>query len=411
MMFHFSQHQHKFSPTYLSCVSVVFFSEPGPVVHASLVEIHGRMALLRNAPPPQVVCPRGSGSKDILVNPQNQNWQSGWNGGHWSKSCPTANHSVYDFGSKTNKYVRCYHHHCTFGNERKNGETRGYHSERESFVTGFSRDLEVSVKLDAVFSCQSESTQNTRERIAVLPDKVACNRPLRHTSSCWHGEGGTHEDEGWWKPKGTLDSESTAGCIQKRSRNTVNKMYANDGSSTSPAQEVSHTLTDILESPGQALHFSCICSRGFDGSLSRLLRGTGPCFWSPSATEAPLPWWLWWRARKCNRWLTCGTARRSRAGRQRERKGGRDVSFDDLAEVKSRIAVCKNTWRIHQNTFYWCILKLAQKKRIAVLSNTIPHCRSFQITSRDLFWESGKYGDWIVFLKSNYTNYQGYRES
>ena len=43
--------------------------------------------------------------------------------------------------------------------------------------------------------------------------------------------------------------------MKKRSRKTVNKMFANDGSSTLPEQEVSHTLTDILESPGQALHF------------------------------------------------------------------------------------------------------------------------------------------------------------
>ena len=40
----------------------------------------------------------------------------------------------------------------------------------KALLQGFSRDLEVSGKLDAVFSCQSESTQNTRERIAVLPD-------------------------------------------------------------------------------------------------------------------------------------------------------------------------------------------------------------------------------------------------
>ena len=39
----------------------------------------------------------------------------------------------------------------------------------------------------------------------------------------------------------------------------------------------------------------------------------------------------------------------------------------DLEEVqydldKSRFAVCKNTCRIHQNTLYWCNLKLAQRK-------------------------------------------------
>ena len=79
------------------------------------------------------------------------------------------------------------------------------------------------------------------------------------------------------KRKGTLDSESTAGC-SKRTRKTVNKMFANDGSSTSPAQEVSHTLTDCLESAGQELHFSRICARSSDASLSRRLRGAGPCF-------------------------------------------------------------------------------------------------------------------------------------
>ena len=62
-MFHFSKHQHKFSPTYLSCVSVVFFSEPGPVVHSSSVKIPCGMALLRNTPPPQVLSSRGSSSK------------------------------------------------------------------------------------------------------------------------------------------------------------------------------------------------------------------------------------------------------------------------------------------------------------------------------------------------------------
>ena len=60
----------------------------------------------------------------------------------------------------------------------------------------FPRDPEVSVKLAALFSCQSESIQNTRERIAVLPDTVACNRPQRHTTSWLHGESGMHEDEG-----------------------------------------------------------------------------------------------------------------------------------------------------------------------------------------------------------------------
>ena len=57
----------------------------------------------------------------------------------------------------------------------------------------------------------------------------------------------------------------------------------------------------------------------------------------------------------------------------------------DLEEVqyeqdKPRIKVSKNTWRVHQNTVYWCNLKLAQKKRIAVLSSTIPRNRCLQHT-------------------------------
>ena len=32
--------------------------------------------------------------------------------------------------------------------------------------------------------------------IAVLPDKVARNRSLRHTTRCLHRESGVHEDEG-----------------------------------------------------------------------------------------------------------------------------------------------------------------------------------------------------------------------
>ena len=48
---------------------------------------------------------------------------------------------------------------------------------------------------------------------------------------------------------------------------------------------------------------------------------------------------------------------------------------------KPRIAVCKNTWRVHLNTVYWCNLKLAQRKGLefyqtrshaVTLSNTPP---------------------------------------
>ena len=40
-------------------------------------------------------------------------------------------------------------------------EHKAYHSRRESLMTSYSRDLEVSGKPDAVFSCPSESSQHT----------------------------------------------------------------------------------------------------------------------------------------------------------------------------------------------------------------------------------------------------------
>ena len=102
--------------------------------------------------------------------------------------------------SKMSNCVRCWRHHCIYGNERKNeGQARAYHSERESLMihssrnpevsgkrdaecvqkreanaqrtqayhsrresvmASSSRDLEVSGKPDAVFSCLSESSKN-----------------------------------------------------------------------------------------------------------------------------------------------------------------------------------------------------------------------------------------------------------
>ena len=70
--------------------------------------------------------------------------------------------------------------------------------------------LETSSKYSILVQFETRS----RERIAVLSNKVACNRPLQHTISCLHRERSMHEDEGWAFPKGTLDSESTAGCTK-----------------------------------------------------------------------------------------------------------------------------------------------------------------------------------------------------
>ena len=50
---------------------------------------------------------------------------------------------------------------CVQKREANAQRTQAYHSRRESLMTSSSRDLEVSGKPDAVFSCHSESSQNT----------------------------------------------------------------------------------------------------------------------------------------------------------------------------------------------------------------------------------------------------------
>ena len=50
---------------------------------------------------------------------------------------------------------------CVQNREANAQRTQAYHSKRESLMTSFSRDPEVSGKPDAVFSCHSESSQNT----------------------------------------------------------------------------------------------------------------------------------------------------------------------------------------------------------------------------------------------------------
>ena len=52
------------------------------------------------------------------------------------------------------------------------------------------------------------------KRLAVLPDKVTYSRSLQHTACSLHRKRGMHEGEGWAIPKGTLYSETTAGCIK-----------------------------------------------------------------------------------------------------------------------------------------------------------------------------------------------------
>ena len=47
---------------------------------------------------------------------------------------------------------------------------------------------------NTVYWCNLKLAQE--KKIDVLPDKVACNRPPRHTTSCLHRESGMHEDKG-----------------------------------------------------------------------------------------------------------------------------------------------------------------------------------------------------------------------
>ena len=216
----YTEHQHKFSLTYLSCVTVILFSEHKtccPRIHLSTVKIHGKMVLLRNSTPPQVMSPKGSSStgfwsthKNQIIDDQDDIEEIGVKPCVLQPIIGTFQLTIRQKElrdrptrtSKTNDCVRCWLHHCLFRNERKmKGQARAYHSERESLIinssrnpevsrkpdteyvqrreanaqrtqayhskreslmTSSSRDLEVSGKPDAVFSsCHRESSQNT----------------------------------------------------------------------------------------------------------------------------------------------------------------------------------------------------------------------------------------------------------
>ena len=182
-----------------------------PRIQLSTAKIHCRMTLLRNTPPPQVMSPKGSSSTGFWSNHKIKELTTRMALKNLvSKSCPT----VYQFTirqkalrrrptrtSKTSNHVSCWLHHCKYGNERKMKDkhelitlnekawwssllgilkyqgnlmrsvytseetnaqrTQAYHSRRESLMTSSSGDLEVSGKLDAMFSCHSASSQNT----------------------------------------------------------------------------------------------------------------------------------------------------------------------------------------------------------------------------------------------------------
>ena len=57
----------------------------------------------------------------------------------------------------------------------------------------------------------------------------------------------------------------------------------------------------------------------------------------------------------------------------------------------TRIAAYKKTWNIHQNTVYWCNLKVAQKKGLQFLPDTIRRNRLLQHFTCDMHRESGEH--------------------
>ena len=73
---------------------------------------------------------------------------------------------------------------------------------------------------------------------------------------------------------------------------------------------------------------------------------------------------------------------------------------------KPRIAVCKNTWRVHQNTVYWCKVKLAQRKGLQ-FHQTRSHAIALFNTLSAICIEMKTGEDYTA----KYTHPQGYRKS
>ena len=92
-----------------------------------------------------------------------------------------------------------------------------------------------------------------------------------------------------------------------------------------------------------------------------------------------------------------------------DNQGLEEVQHD---QDKPRIAVYKNTWTAQQNTVCWCNLKLAQTKRIAVLSNSIACNHSF-FGTHNLRFVLRKWYTWKLerIYNARYINLQSYRAS
>ena len=69
----------------------------------------------------------------------------------------------------------------------------------------------------------------------------------------------------------------------------------------------------------------------------------------------------------------------------------------------ARIAVYKNTWRVHQKYGILVQFETRSEKRIGVLSNTIPRDRFFEHITCDMHRESGIHEDWRGFILQSKT--------
>ena len=88
-----------------------------------------------------------------------------------------------------------------------------------------SEDRSVQQHLEtSKYSILVQFETRSRERITMLPNTVACNRPLRQATGCLHRESGMHEDEGWAFPQDTLDSKSPTVCTQSEFPNRSTRL-------------------------------------------------------------------------------------------------------------------------------------------------------------------------------------------
>ena len=117
--------------SYFSCVAVVLFSEPRPVVHAPIYPLWRSTAgwhfngipLLHRLWDQEDRAQQDSGQPT-----KSNNWRPGWSWGNWCQTVvpqPIIDAPILRFSKKhcdaarLSNYVRGWLHHCLYGNERK----------------------------------------------------------------------------------------------------------------------------------------------------------------------------------------------------------------------------------------------------------------------------------------------------